>query len=140
MTWLEYLIVFVLGVLSGGWAIPAGILLELDPLGVYIAALVGSLSWSLVFLWLMTRFRNSLLARHFADAEERVRSSKAAEIIDRWGAPGLAVVGGLALGPTLTLLAAAVTGANMRRFRIWWIVSAVVGFALLTVFWAAVAG
>lgn len=140
MTWLEYLLVLVLGVLSGGWAIPAGILLELDPVGVYIAALVGSLSWSLVFLWLMARFRGSLMARHFPDAEERVLSSKAAEIMARWGAAGLAVVGGLVLGPTLTLLAAAVTGADMRSFRIWWIVSAVVGFALLTVFWVLVAG
>lgn len=138
MTWLEYLLVFVLGVLSGGWAIPAGILLELDPVGVYFAALAGSLSWSLVFLWLIDRFRSRFLTRYLPDAEERVASSKAAGIMNRWGVQGLAWVGGLVLGPTLTLLAAAVLGADMRRFRLWWIVSAVVGFALLTLFWVAV--
>lgn len=138
MIWLEYLLVFVLGVLSGGWAIAAGILLKLDPLGVYLAALAGSLSWSLVFLWLTARFRSRFLNRYFPDAEERVASSRAAGIMDRWGVPGLAWVGGLVLGPTLTLLAAAVLGADMRRFRFWWVVSAVVGFALLTVFWVAV--
>ncbi len=140
MTWIEYLLVFALGVLAGGWAIPAGIFLELDPLGVYLAALAGSLAWSLVFLWLISRFRSSLIARHFPDAEERVRSSKATQIMERFGVPGLALVGGLVLGPTLTLLAAAVTGADMTRFRIWWIVSAIGGFALLTVFWVAVGG
>ena len=54
------------------------------------------------------------------------------------GVWGLVVIGGLLLGPTVTLAAALVLGVERRRFAAWHVASTVVMFAVLTAFWAAV--
>ena len=77
--------------------------------------------------------------RFFPDAEDKVASSRAGEIIDRWGVVGLATVAATVLGPTVTLMAALVLGVDRARFLRWYLAGTVVGFGLLTVFWAAVA-
>lgn len=135
---LEYALVFVLTILAGGWSIPAGILFELNPVGVYLAAVLGSIVFTLVALSLGGRFRDHIQQRFFPDAEERVAASRAGEIIDRWGVAGLATVGGLVLGPTVTLMTALVLGIDRSKFLRWYVASTVVGFALLTVVWTAV--
>lgn len=135
---LEYGLVVVLAMLAGGWAIPAGVLLDLNPWGVYVAAVVGSLGFTLMVLALGGRARDVLVRRFYPDAAERVAASQAGAILDRWGTVGLAVVGSTVLGPSLTLLAALVLGVDRRRFAIWYVVATVIGFALLTAFWVLV--
>ncbi|MGI9621800.1 MAG: hypothetical protein ACR2PK_03105 [Acidimicrobiales bacterium] len=51
---------------------------------------------------------------------------------------GLAVIGSVVLGPTITLSAALILGVERRRFGIWYIASTTITFAILTDFWAAV--
>ena len=137
---LEFALVFILALLAGGWAIAAGVLFGLDPWVVYFAAVLGSVSFTLTLLFLLGRHRDRVVDRFFPDAEERVRGSRAGEIVGRWGEIGLATIGGLLLGPSLTLTAALIMGVDRRRFTIWFLISTVVGFALLTLFWVAVVG
>ncbi len=54
---LEYGILFVVAILAGGWAIPAGLLFGLDPLGVYLTCVAASIVSTLVLLFLGGRFR-----------------------------------------------------------------------------------
>ena len=135
---LEYFLVFVLSILAGGWAIPAGLLFDLDPLGVYVAATLGSLAFTSVFVVLGGPARDRVIARLFPGAEEKVAASRAGGILDRYGVVGLAVIGSTLLGPTITLLAALIFGVDRRRFLIWYAGATIVGFALMTLFWVAV--
>ena len=135
---LEYALVFVLTIVAGGWSIPAGILFGLNPLGVYLAATLGSVGFTLLALSVGGRWRDRLQKRFFPDAEDRVASSRAGEIMDRWGVVGLATVGATLLGPSVTLMAALVLGVDRTRFLRWYLAVTVVSFALLTVFWVAV--
>ena len=132
---LEYFLVFVLTILAGGWAIPAGLLFDLDPLGVYVAATLGSLTFTSV---LGGPARDRVTARFFPGAEEKVTASKAGGILDKYGVVGLAVIGSTLLGPTITLLAALIFGVDRRRFLVWYAGATIVGFALMTLFWVAV--
>ena len=136
---LEFAVVFVLAMLAGGWAIAAGVLIGLDPWGVYFAAVLGSLTFAALVLTLGPRLRDRAFQRFFPDAESKVRESRATEIVDRWGTPGLALFGSILLGPTITLLAALILGLDRKRFAVWWLISTVVGFAGVTIFWVAVA-
>lgn len=138
MSIVEYGLVFILTLLAGGWSIPAGILFGLNPVGVYIAASLGSVLWTLAAMTLGGRLRDRAMARFVPDAAERVASSKAGVIVARWGIVGLATVGSVVLGPTLTILAALVFGVERKRFLSWYVASTLVGFALLTAFWVAV--
>ena len=134
---VEYLMVVVLAVLAGGWSIPAGLLVGLDPLGVFIAAVVGSLAFAGVVLSLGGPARDRIIERFVPDAQDRIADGRAGRFLDRWGIPGLAM-GSVVLGPMLSLAAALVLGVDRGRFAMWYALSTIVGFGLLTVFWALV--
>ncbi len=134
----DYVLVVILSILAGAWTIPTGITFGLDPLGVYLAAVLGAIVWSGIVLIAGGRGRDALFERYLPGTDERVRESRAGDILERWGVWGLAVIGGLLLGPTITLAAALVLGVERRRFAAWYIVSTLVLFAVLTAFWSAV--
>lgn len=134
----DYVLVVILTILAGAWSLPAGISFGLDPLGVYLAAVIGSSAYAVLVLTAGGRGRDALFDRLLPGADEKMAEGRAGEILDRWGVAGLAVIGGVVLGPTITLAAALILGVERRRFGIWYIVSAIVTFAILTVFWAAV--
>ena len=48
---------------------------------------------------------------------------------ERWGVLGLAVVGGLVLGPTITLATALILGVDRKPFGPWYVMWTVVGDA-----------
>ena len=134
----DYVLVVILTLLAGAWSLPAGLSFGLDPLGVYLAAVVGSVTYSLLILWIGGRWRDALLERFMPDADDKIKDGRAGDILERWGLPGLALVGGLVLGPTITLAAALVLGVDRKRFGLWYTLSVIGGFAALTAFWAAV--
>lgn len=134
----DYVLVVILTLLAGSWSLPSGISFGLDPFGVYVAAVIGSLAYSLIVLTVGGSARDALFDRFMPGANEKVREGRAAGILERWGVAGLAVIGGLVLGPTITLAAALILGVDRKRFWVWYAVSTVVGFAVLTVFWSAV--
>lgn len=135
---LEFILVFILAILAGGWSIAAGVLFGLDPILVYVAAVAGSLSFTLIILGLGGPAIEKALNRLMPDATNRVRESAAQDIIDRWGVIGLATIGGTLLGPAITLAAALLLRVNRRRFTIWYVLSTLIGLALLTAFWVLV--
>ena len=135
---LDYFLVLVLAILAGGWSVAAGIQFGLNPWGVYIAAVVGSLAFSTVVLVVGGHARDRVVERLFPGAKERVEEGKAAELLDRWGLPGFATLGAAVLGPTVTLSAALIMGLDRRRFAMWYYIGTIVSFGLLTWFWTIV--
>ncbi|MFW2382906.1 MAG: small multi-drug export protein [Acidimicrobiales bacterium] len=135
---LEYGVLFFLAILAGGWAIPAGLLFGLSGLGVYLTCFAASFVTTLLLLYLGERFQDTALDRFIPDAESKVADSSAERLLDRWGVPGLAIVGGLILGPTITVLAALFFQVDRNRFTVYYLGSTAVVFALVTVFWSLV--
>lgn len=135
---LDYVIVFILSMLAGGWSVAAGVLLGLDPVGVYLVTVSGSAILAVLLLIVGGRVRTWVTERYFPGADERVAGGRAAAITRRWGEPGLAIVGAAVLGPTPTLIAAVVIGVDRRRFLAWYIGGTVVSFALLTLLWTLI--
>ena len=134
----DYVLVFILTVLAGGWSIPAGIQFGLEPLGVYVAAVLGSITTSVVFLSVGGPARDWAADKLSKDGGGAGKIDKATDYLERWGLPGFAIVGGTILGPTVTLASALILGLDRRRFGAWYIAGTIGGFALLTLFWAAV--
>ena len=132
---VHYAIVAGATLLVGAWSIPIGLLLGLPPLGVYVAAVAASLVLTGVVLIVGGRSRDAAFARWLPGVDEKWRSGRAVTILERWGVPGLAVLGGVLLGPSVTLAAALVLDVPRRRFAAWYAAGTVAGFALLTVLW-----
>ena len=132
---LDYAIVVAVTLVAGAWSIPVGLLLDLPAGGVYAAAVVASLVFTLIVLFGGGRARDVMFARWLPGVDEKVRAGRAGAILDRWGVPGLAILGGLLLGPSVTLAAALVLDVPRRRFAAWYGAVTVLGFALLTWVW-----
>lgn len=135
---LDYVLVFVLSLVAGGWSIPAGLLLGLPPLAVYLIALLGGILLAVVVLTAGERVRAWILERLAPAADRPTPDDRGARITARWGPAGLATVGATLLGPTLTLLTAVALGVDRGRFLGWYAAGTGVGFALLTPFWMLV--
>jgi uncharacterized membrane protein len=132
----DYALLVVLTLFAGAWAIPAGLQFGLSPAGVYLATTLGSLLYMVAVLLAGTRFHDVLFARLWPDGGGRMKSTRARSILDRWGVPGLAAVGSVVIGPTLTLIAALLFDVDLRRFAIWYSASTVVIYGVFTVIWA----
>lgn len=149
----------LIGVLLGGavpWleavvVIPAGILLGLPPLAVVVAAVVGNLSTVALAAFAGERLRTyfSALRRSAADgaadggSARGGRSARAARVMDRYGLPGLAILGPLGIGTQLSAALAVSLGVSGRR-AFAWVGAATVGWsvvaALLVVWGVGAAG
>ena len=153
--WLEAVVV-----------IPAGILLGLPPLAVVVAAVVGNLSTVALaafagerlrtyFSALRRRGRVEIDAAEAGDGEgvgggsagggaaHSGRSARAARVMDRYGLPGLAILGPLGIGTQLSAALAVSLGVSGRR-AFAWVGAATVGWsvvaALLVVWGVGAAG
>ena len=135
---LDYAIVVVVTFLAGAWSIPIGLLFGLPPTGVYVAAVAGSLVLTGVVLIAGGNARDFVFTRWLPNLDEKMRTGRAREILDRWGVPGLAILGGILLGPAVTLAAALALHVPRLRFAAWYIAVTVTGFAILTWLWQLV--
>jgi hypothetical protein len=156
--WLEAVVV-----------IPAGILLGLPPLAVVVAAVVGNLSTvalaafagerlRVYFSALQRRGRVEVDAMEAGEGEgagdaegggaggdpaREGRSARAARVMDRYGLPGLAILGPLGIGTQLSAALAVSLGVSGRRAFVW-VGAATVGWsvvvALLVVWGVGAAG
>ncbi|GAB3114285.1 hypothetical protein GCM10027160_19800 [Streptomyces calidiresistens] len=127
LPWLEAIIV-----------IPAGIVAGLNPVAVTVAGLAGNLLTVALTAWYGERLRRWWLERrarravHAATGEgespavpapvsERAaaRRERIRRILNRWGMPGLAVLGPLGIGTQLSAAVAVSMGVTARRATVW---------------------
>ena len=134
---LEYLIVFVLAMLAGLWATAAGVFMELNPIAVFLVAVAGSFTFTLVVLFVGGSRRDTFVATYMPDADERVAESKLGEVLNRYGVPGFAFAS-IIFGPGLTLAGVLALGVDRKRFFLWYAPITVVGDGIATAFWAFV--
>lgn len=135
-TAFDYVLVGILAFLAGGWAVPSGISFGLSPLGVWLASAAGS-SLGLVAMTVVAGRGWDGLLRRFGVRDRSVVSPRARALIERWGDVGLAVVGTVVLGPTVTTLTAVALGIDRRRFLLWAVGATVVLNAGLAIAWSA---
>lgn len=118
--WLEAIIVIPAGILAGLAVVPvvlAGVAGNL--LTVWLAAVYGE---RLRTWWLARR----QAARHADGGEDREdvtrrarRRQRIERVMNRWGMPGLAILGPLGLGTQLSAVAAVAVGVGARSAFLW---------------------
>jgi hypothetical protein len=128
---VEYVLVFILAFLAGGWAVSSGILFDLNPVGVWIAASLGSMAFLGVALTAGGKLRDLLVRRLGGESGEQKIREKVGPMVDRWGTAGFGLIGPLVVGPSLSILGALVVGLDRRRFAIMFTIGTVVGFGVL---------
>ena len=126
----DALIVFTTALLSGGFAIPAGFLLELPAVVTYLAACAGSIAGMVVFAFVGGGLRKWIINR-MDDPE--VAQEKVAGLLGKWGVRGLGLIGPIFPGVTVSVVAGLAIGADRNELIKWMTVGIFGLFALYTV-------
>jgi len=126
----DFLIVVVTALLSGGFAIPLGFLLEMPMLSIYVAAVAGAIIGMVVFAfvggglrsWMMKRMKNP------EDAHEKV-----SKVLGQWGTRGLGLIGPIFPGVTVSVVVGLAAGIDRNELVKWMTIGIFGLYAVYTV-------
>lgn len=126
----DFLIVLVTALVSGGFAIPVGFLLEMPAFTIYLAAVVGSVIGMVVFAFVGGGLRTWIVGRmkNPEEAQERVN-----QMLGERGVRGLGLFGPLFPGVTVSVVAGLAVGADRGELIKWMTIGIFALFALYTV-------
>jgi hypothetical protein len=126
----DFLVVFLTALLSGGFAIPTGFLLEMPLISIYVAACAGSIAGMVAFSFVGGGLRRWIVKRvkDPEAAQERV-----AGLLGQWGMKGLGLIGPIFPGVTVSVLAGLAAGVNRNELIKWMTIGIFGLFALYTV-------
>jgi membrane protein DedA with SNARE-associated domain len=126
----DHLIVAVVAIVSGGFAIPVGFLLELPPLETYLAAVVGALAGMVFFIFVGSGLRDWIV-RKANVSEEKMGKGK--EMLGDYGTRGLGLVGPLFPGVTVSVLIGLAAGIDRKELAMWMSIGVLGMYAIYTV-------
>lgn len=126
----DFLIVVLTALLSGGFAIALGFLLEMPMLSIYLAAVAGAIIGMVVFAfvgsglrsWMMNRMKNP------EDAHEKV-----GKVLGQWGTRGLGLIGPIFPGVTVSIVVGLAAGIDRNELVKWMTIGIFGLYAVYTV-------
>lgn len=126
----DHLIVAIVAVISGGFAIPVGFLLDLPPLEIYLAAAAGALLGMIVFVFVGAGLRE-WIAKKLNISEEKLEGGK--EMLGKYGTKGLGLIGPIFPGVTVSALIGLAAGIARKELAKWMALGIVLLYGIYTV-------
>jgi hypothetical protein len=112
----DVLIVFVTALVSGGFAIPAGFLMDLPAIVTYGASCAGSVAGMVVFAFVGGGLRAWIVGR--MDNPEEAQE-KVTKLLGRWGVRGLGLIGPIFPGVTVSVVTGLAAGIDRHELVKW---------------------
>lgn len=145
---MKYLVVFVVGFLFGGWAVPLGFVFDMGPPTVFLVAAGGGLFGCWLFLLAGEHIEHFIRDRRphgdarvahdpgadGADGAEGadLTTGRVGRLVDRYGARGLGLVGPIVPGVTASVVGGLALGLNRRELGKWLTIGIIVMYGLYT--------
>ena len=126
----DHLIVAVVAVISGGFAIPVGFLLDLPAIETYLAAVVGALVGMVFFVFVGSGLR-SWIVRKANISDEKLEKGK--KMLGDYGIRGLGLVGPIFPGVTVSVLIGLTAGIDKKELTKWMSIGILGMYAIYTV-------
>lgn len=126
----DHLIVAVVAVISGGFAIPVGFLLDLPPLETYLAAVAGALIGMAFFIFVGSGVRDWIVKRANISDE---RLGKGKQMLGKYGTRGLGLIGPIFPGVTVSVLIGLAAGIDRKELATWMSMGVLAMYAVYTV-------
>lgn len=125
----SYLIVAGISAVSGGFAIPAGFLLDLHPIETYLSAAIGSAAFLMIFVPLAAKgFKKLTEGRELSPKAE----ASIARVNQRWGVKGIGLFGPIFPGITVSSLLGLALGHDPGELSRWLAIGAALLYAVYT--------
>lgn len=125
------IIVFALGIVELWIAVPAGLILELNPILIFIASALGGIVATLVVSILGENIRYWILKWRYGENRE-VKSGCIYNIWNKYGIIGLGLLSPLLFGAPLGATLGIALGASKERLMLWMGVGIILWSAGLT--------
>lgn len=139
------IVVAVIAVFNFYIAIPAGFGFDLPDGSIAVAAFVGSVSGTVAMVFvgdrIMPRLRAAYRRVRPGDDEEEASQDESAAgggraraLVDRWGAPGLGIIGPLTIGGFASAISGVAMGIPKLKLAVWVAIGqgiVIVGFVFL---------
>ena len=126
----DYLIVAIVAILSGGFAIPVGFLLDLPAIETYIAAVAGALVGMIFFIFVGSGLRNWIVKQANIPDE---KLGKGKQMLGKYGVEGLGLIGPIFPGVTVTVLIGLAAGIEKKVLAKWMTIGVLAMYAIYTV-------
>ncbi|ARD47134.1 DNA-binding protein [Sporosarcina sp. P37] len=137
---ITYLLVFLAGAAPGFEvlvAVPFGILRGMNPVAAVLTGFAGNALTILLEIMIFQKLKEWWESRKKTDVKTRSkRTARAERIWQRYGIPGLALLGPVLIGSHLAAFLALALGTSKSRTAFWLLISLVIWsvvFAVLTV-------
>lgn len=132
----QYALVFLLG--ATPWVeiaavIPISIVAGMHPLTVSVLAFLGNLSTVYLLAVFFDRFRQWLGRRKKEEKAPSRRRERAVAVWNKYGTPGLALLGPLLIGSHIAVFIGILLGAKRRSMLLWMTASLVLWTAIIAV-------
>ena len=126
----SYILIFLTGMLGIWKAVPVGVALGADPLGIWLMTTLGAILAVIILYFFGNRIREYLAKRRKPRTDSK-KSLRAARLFDRYGTAGLGFLGCLLIGPNMTMLIGLVIVKSPSRLLYWTMAGVVIwSFAL----------
>ncbi len=126
----DHLIVAIVAVISGGFAIPVGFLLDLPAIETYLAAAVGALLGMIVFVFVGAGLRGWIVEK-LNISEEKLEGGK--KMLGKYGTEGLGLIGPIFPGVTVTVLIGLASGIGRKALATWMAIGIVLLYGIYTI-------
>jgi len=128
----KYVLVFLLGAtpwVEIGVVIPVSIAAGMNPVTVSVLAFLGNLSTVYLLALFFEKCREWLERRRGGKKGRSKRGERAVAVWNKYGMPGLALLGPLLIGSHIAVFIGILLGAN-RRAMVLWMTASLVGWTV----------
>ena len=129
---IDYVLVFLVGMLGIWKAIPLGLLLKSHPFIIFLMTSLGASSAVLILFFFGNRIRDYVLRKR-ARKEKSNKENYATKLFKKYGAAGLGFLGCILMGPNTTMVLGLVVVKSQKKLLYWTLVGIVVWSLALTI-------
>ena len=126
----DHLLVALIAMISGGFAIPTGFLLDLPPIEIYLAAAAGALIGLAIFVFVGSGLR-SWIVNKASISDERLEAGS--KVFGSYGTRGLGLIGPIFPGVTVSVVIGLAAGIDRKELATWMSIGVLAMYAVYTV-------
>ena len=126
-----YILIFLTGMLGIWKAVPVGVAVGADPLGIWLMTTLGATAAVITLYFFGNRIRAYLERKRQGRSKGR-KDKRAAQLFEKYGTPGLGLLGCLLMGPNMTMLIGLVIVKSPIKLLYWTIGGIVIWSLALT--------
>lgn len=128
---IDYVLIFLMGMLGIWKAVPFGLLLKAPPVAIFFMTSMGAAAGVLILFFFGGKIRNFVLRRRSVK-HKNARENSAAKLFAKYGVAGLGFLGCLIMGPNMTIILGMVAVKSQKKLLYWTLAGVIVWSMLLT--------